>query len=253
MRVVAALLGSLAAHTLIVVALVAAREPPRPPAPAPTYDLEAPVLLTAGLIQRETGGLSTSGGLAGPRAAAPGAPPAGGRPAAAVVEPPAAALPVAPAAPAPPAAASQAAAASQPGGQAGGATGRSGAGGAAGAGGPSGAGGGRGGGGDGVAGAGGGSRGGAGPGGPDPRALIAARVAAQRHYPLLARRRGLEGLVLVEFAVGDDGVARDVAVVQSAGAVLDEAARTAVLRARALPRVAGRVQVPVRFRLTDPQ
>jgi periplasmic protein TonB len=70
-------------------------------------------------------------------------------------------------------------------------------------------------------------------------------------YPTLARRRGLEGLVLVEFAVGADGSAEALSVVQSAGELLDGAAREAVERAGPLPRVPGRVQVPVRFRLSD--
>jgi TonB family protein len=93
--------------------------------------------------------------------------------------------------------------------------------------------------------------GGGGGGTGDPGRLIAARVGAHKHYPTLARRRGLEGLVLVEFAVGPAGHAVDLAVIQSAGAVLDEAARDAVRRAGPLPAVAGRVQVPLRFRLTD--
>jgi TonB family protein len=261
MRVVAALLGSLAAHTLVVVALVAVRQPPRAAAPTPTYELEAPVLLTAGLIQVETGGAATPGILAGPGerpsrrgpVAPPGESAAG--PGAAASPPPVVPAAAAGPAPGPERAASQPAPASQARATGAGPAGRgvagAGPGGGAGAGPGGGAGPGEGGGpGGGGPGGAGGPGGGAGAG--DPRAIIAARVAAERHYPLLARRRGLEGLVVVEFGVTPAGTAGDLRVVQSAGAILDEAARTAVQRARSLPRVSGRVQVPLRFRLTDP-
>src|SRR5262245_6381627 len=78
-------------------------------------------------------------------------------------------------------------------------------------------------------------------------------------YPLVARRLGKEGLVLLEVVVAPDGRAAAVRVLQSSGfPPLDEAAVTTVReRWRFLPAreggtpVESRVTVPIRFRLED--
>jgi protein TonB len=78
-------------------------------------------------------------------------------------------------------------------------------------------------------------------------------------YPLLARRLGQEGVVLLEVVVAPDGRAREVRVVRSSGyPVLDESALSTVReRWRFVPAVRGgtavesRVTVPIRFRLTS--
>jgi periplasmic protein TonB len=78
-------------------------------------------------------------------------------------------------------------------------------------------------------------------------------------YPLVARRLGKEGLVLLDVLVAADGHAADVRVTQSCGfAALDESAATTVReRWRFVPArrggepVAVRVTVPIRFRLDD--
>lgn len=73
-------------------------------------------------------------------------------------------------------------------------------------------------------------------------------------YPELARRRGLEGLVLVEAQLDNQGHVMEVRPRQSSGhALLDNAALNAVKSWRFDTAFAGkRVQVPVRFRLSDP-
>jgi protein TonB len=78
-------------------------------------------------------------------------------------------------------------------------------------------------------------------------------------YPAAARRRGIEGEVLVRVAVGLDGRAERIAVVRSSGsALLDEAAVEALERWRFQPAQAGgqpvaaTLEIPVIFRLTDP-
>jgi periplasmic protein TonB len=78
-------------------------------------------------------------------------------------------------------------------------------------------------------------------------------------YPVAARRRGIEGEVLVRVAVGLDGRAERVQVVQSSGsALLDKAAIEAPERWRFEPAraagqpVAATVEIPVTFRLTEP-
>jgi protein TonB len=78
-------------------------------------------------------------------------------------------------------------------------------------------------------------------------------------YPLLARRLGKEGIVVLDVLVTPDGRAADVRVVQSSGfAPLDEsAARTVRERWRFVPArrgataVESRATVPIRFRLDD--
>jgi periplasmic protein TonB len=78
-------------------------------------------------------------------------------------------------------------------------------------------------------------------------------------YPAAARRRGIEGEVLVRVAVALDGRAERVEVVRSSGsALLDTAAVEALQRWRFEPARAGgqpvtaTVEIPVTFRLTDP-
>lgn len=76
-------------------------------------------------------------------------------------------------------------------------------------------------------------------------------------YPLVARRLGKEGVVLLEVLVAADGSAADVRVVESSGfAPLDESAVATVRsRWRFVPArragvpIASRVTVPIRFRL----
>jgi protein TonB len=78
-------------------------------------------------------------------------------------------------------------------------------------------------------------------------------------YPLLARRLGKEGVVVLEVLVAIDGHAAEVRVVRSSGfAPLDDAALTTVRdRWRFVPArrggepVESRVTVPIRFRLED--
>jgi protein TonB len=78
-------------------------------------------------------------------------------------------------------------------------------------------------------------------------------------YPLMARRRGQEGEVLLEVAVGADGRALRAEVLRSSGfSLLDGAAQRAVSGWRFVPARRGMVtieatvRVPIRFRLDDP-
>ncbi|MDW8123587.1 MAG: TonB family protein [Geminicoccaceae bacterium] len=79
------------------------------------------------------------------------------------------------------------------------------------------------------------------------------------HYPAAARRRGIEGTVVLEVAVSPAGLPEEVVVARSSGSrLLDEAALEAVRRWRFRPArragepVAGRVAVPITFRLLEP-
>ncbi len=77
-------------------------------------------------------------------------------------------------------------------------------------------------------------------------------------YPLLARRKGFEGRVLLRVAVRPDGTAESAAIIQSSGHdILDRAARATITQWRFRPAsigdklVAGSIDVPVLFRLND--
>jgi len=112
--------------------------------------------------------------------------------------------------------------------------------------------------GDGVAAAPGGSGGGDGSGGDGSGgARVAYGTNPLPPYPLVARRLGKEGVVLLEVVVAPDGRAADVRMIRSSGfAPLDESAVTTVReRWRFVPArrdgvaVESRVTVPIRFRL----
>ncbi len=87
--------------------------------------------------------------------------------------------------------------------------------------------------------------------GVDRNQLIAralARIRSERHYPELARRRGIEGTVHIAFFVGADGQPRQITVLRGADPLLDEAAREAVQRAAPLPPL-GAAELDLDFRL----
>jgi protein TonB len=77
-------------------------------------------------------------------------------------------------------------------------------------------------------------------------------------YPWISRRRGEQGRVVLEVAVAADGRAKEVRVKRSSGSArLDRAALAAVRAWRFKPAlsygraVAGRIDVPIVFRLTQ--
>ena len=81
---------------------------------------------------------------------------------------------------------------------------------------------------------------------------IRARLQAALVYPPLARRRGLEGTSRIQFVIGPDGRARDVSTSASSGyPVLDRAAERCAADAGELPRLLGRLEVPIRFSLEE--
>jgi len=88
-------------------------------------------------------------------------------------------------------------------------------------------------------------------GGGDLAGLIQARIMAHRRYPLLARKRGLEGTVEVVFRVDAAGNVVDLRVDKSGGNLFDAAAVDAVRAAAPLPPCAQPIRVPIRFRLLD--
>jgi protein TonB len=81
-------------------------------------------------------------------------------------------------------------------------------------------------------------------------ALALERIRAARHYPELARRRGIEGVVRVGFVVDETGRVDRVELRQGVDALLDEAACEAVRRAAPLPPL-GEVEVTLDFHLAE--
>jgi protein TonB len=88
---------------------------------------------------------------------------------------------------------------------------------------------------------------------PSPQerlAEIRRRVQAAVKYPARARELGLEGTARIQFEIGADGLAREVATVESSGhALLDRAAEQGAIDAGLLPALHGRIRIPIRFDL----
>lgn len=83
-------------------------------------------------------------------------------------------------------------------------------------------------------------------------AEIRRRIQRALVYPPSARQRGLVGVSELEFVIGVDGHADQVELVASSGhRILDRAARRSLIAAGELPRVYGRLRVPVRFDLEE--
>jgi protein TonB len=81
---------------------------------------------------------------------------------------------------------------------------------------------------------------------------VAEAVRRQVVYPMLARRRGLQGRVVVRFMLDASGKAADLSTVESSGhEILDAAALEAVRRAVPMPAPAVPTQIvlPIVFAL----
>jgi protein TonB len=86
------------------------------------------------------------------------------------------------------------------------------------------------------------------------KALVRARIQAERRYSPMARRRGLEGTVTVRVSVGPSGKVTRLLVEDGAPLLLARATEEAVERAGPFPPPPtglGVLRIPVRYRLTD--
>ncbi len=78
--------------------------------------------------------------------------------------------------------------------------------------------------------------------------LLRERIQSRIVYPPEAVRRGQEGEVILRIHVGNGGQPKEIRVARSSGTrLLDEAARSGVVRAAPLPSAPGWVEVPVLF------
>jgi len=86
----------------------------------------------------------------------------------------------------------------------------------------------------------------------DSRDIAAIRAAIERakSYPPLARMRGIEGAVTIQFRIGAKGNPEEIRIVKSSGfEILDTAAKKTLLQASPLPPIKGALEVPITFRI----
>ena len=73
-----------------------------------------------------------------------------------------------------------------------------------------------------------------------------------RSYPLLARKRGMEGTVFISFVIGSRGLPQDVKIMKSSGhQILDEEVKKMLKKASPFPGIKGEIVIPITFKLTD--
>lgn len=71
-------------------------------------------------------------------------------------------------------------------------------------------------------------------------------------YPLLAKKRGIEGTVLTEFTISSSGYPENIRIVRSSGyGILDAAARDTVLKASPFAAARGTIEIPITFRIKN--
>jgi TonB family protein len=86
----------------------------------------------------------------------------------------------------------------------------------------------------------------------DLYSLIRDAITKAKTYPLLARKRRIEGTVVTNFCIGEWGYPRDLTIARSSGyAILDSEALKIVTKAAPFPAVKGKIVVPITFRLTE--
>ncbi len=79
---------------------------------------------------------------------------------------------------------------------------------------------------------------------------IRAAIERAKRYPSFARKRGIEGTVSAEFSINAEGLPENVSIKKSSGfTILDSAAKETILRAAPFPVVAGKIEIPITFRL----
>ena len=82
--------------------------------------------------------------------------------------------------------------------------------------------------------------------------LIGNAIERVKTYPVLARKRGLEGTVHVSFRINESGKPDDIEIKKSSGfSILDRATVKVVKKAAPYPLIASRIEVPVAYRLEN--
>ncbi|UCH82139.1 MAG: energy transducer TonB [Nitrospiraceae bacterium] len=82
--------------------------------------------------------------------------------------------------------------------------------------------------------------------------LIGNAIEKAKSYPLLARKRGMEGTVYVSFRINASGEPDEIEIRKSSGhSILDSATVKVVQKAAPYPLIENRVEVPVAYRLSN--
>jgi len=82
--------------------------------------------------------------------------------------------------------------------------------------------------------------------------LISMAIERVKTYPVIARKRGIEGTVHVSFNVMADGNPYGIKILKSSGfSILDKATVKVVKKAAPFPLIANRIELPVAYRLRN--
>ncbi|MDI6890053.1 MAG: energy transducer TonB [Thermodesulfovibrionales bacterium] len=84
--------------------------------------------------------------------------------------------------------------------------------------------------------------------------LEAIRTSIERakSYPFLARKKGIEGTVLVSFKIDRKGSPKDIKIIKSSGyQILDDEVPKMLRKASPFPEVKGEIVIPITFKLTE--
>ncbi|MBI4824466.1 MAG: energy transducer TonB [Nitrospirae bacterium] len=77
-------------------------------------------------------------------------------------------------------------------------------------------------------------------------------IASKVSYPLIARKRNIQGTVLAGFSINEKGMPEDIRILESSGySILDNEAIRTIKRAVPYPYIKWTVEVPVRFKLKE--
>ena len=83
-------------------------------------------------------------------------------------------------------------------------------------------------------------------------ALIRAAIEKAKTYPILARKKKIEGTVITEFAINAKGFPENVRVRKSSGhEILDSAALNIISKAAPFPQIKEPIEIPITFSLTN--
>ncbi len=86
----------------------------------------------------------------------------------------------------------------------------------------------------------------------DLYAFIRSSIERTKTYPLIARKRGIEGTVLVSFRIDGRGLPQDITIIKSSGhQILDEEIPKMLRKASPFPRLREEIVIPITFKLTE--
>ena len=90
------------------------------------------------------------------------------------------------------------------------------------------------------------------PGDVSLRQKIRDAIQSNLVYPYIARKRRIEGTVLVAFSINQTGMPEDIRILRGSGySMLDTAARETLIKASPFPAASKTVEIPIRFLLKD--